>query len=176
MTGYRFAALAGLVALALSACDQPEQGQSGQGAETPSAKSGAFQMQPGKYRTTVGVEQLEIADMPPAAADQLKAMMGEAAAETSCLTPERAARGVDVIKEQIARGKCRFDRFDAQGGKLDASFSCQTGDRMEMRATSSGTYSNTGLSVRVDGKLTGPGGRSMHIVQTIETARVGECT
>ena len=168
-----------LAALVLTACGQ--SGNQDQAARTADkAQSGAsetpFQMQPGRYHATVTTEALEIPGMPAAMADQVKSMMGPAAGEDGCITPVRAARGIDVVKEQMARGQCRFDRFVARDGKVDAAFTCQTGEGMAMQATSGGTYSPTGLTVRVDGTLSGPGGKTMHVVQVVKTARIGDCT
>lgn len=178
MIGIRKAGLLCLTALSLVACGKAERAPQGQDPETALQEAGdaAFQLQPGKYRTTVSVEKIEIPGMPTAMADQMKAMMGKAAAEESCVTPERAARGLEVMKQQMARGKCRFERFAAQDGKLDSAFTCQTGDGMTMQASSSGTYSATGSNLRVDGQLSGPDGKTMHVVQTVMTERVGDCT
>lgn len=178
MIRIRTAALLCMTALSLAACGKTGKETAGEDPQTAlnDASEVAFQLQPGKYRTTVSVEKIEIPGMPAAMADQMKAMMDKAASEESCVTPERAARGLDVMKEQMARGKCRFERFTARDGKLDSAFTCQTGDGMTMQASSSGTYSETGSSLRVDGQLSGPGGKTMHVVQTVKTERVGDCT
>ena len=167
-----------LVALALSACGpSAREDQAGDAANKAhdAAAATAFQMQPGRYRTTVAVESIEIPGMPAAMAGQMKAMMDKASAQESCVTPQRAARGLDVVKEQMARGQCSYARFDAADGKLDAAFTCQTGEGMAMTATSRGTYSSTGSTVKVDAALTGPQGKTMHVVQTVTTERIGDC-
>lgn len=170
------AAFASAAAWALCACGPGDKEPPGQGPEATGAPPGAFQLQPGKYRTNVHVEKIEIPGMPIAMADQMKAMMGKAAAEDSCITPERAARGHEVFKQQIARGKCRFERFQADAGKLDSAFICQTGDGMTMEATSRGTYSSSGSEMRTDARLTGPDGKTMHVVQTVKAQRIGDCS
>lgn len=165
--------------LSLSACNQsgPEdQAGNATGKAHDAAAETAFQMQPGRYRTTVTVESIEIPGMPAAMAGQMKAMMAKASAQESCVTPQRAARGLDVVKEQMARGQCSYARFDAADGKLDAAFTCQTGEGMAMTATSRGTYSGTGSTVKVDAALSGPQGKTMHVVQTVTTERIGDCT
>lgn len=170
------AAIASAGALALSACGSGGKEPPGQGPEATGAPAGAFKLQPGKYRTSVSVEKIEIPGLPIAMADQMKAMMGKATAEDSCITPERAARGHEVLKQQIARGKCRFDRFKADAGELDSVFTCQTGDGMRMEATSRGTYSSTRSEMRIDGRLTGPGGKTMHVIQAVKSERIGDCS
>lgn len=167
-----------LVALALSACGpsaREDQAGDATGNSQDAAAETAFQMQPGRYRTTVSVESIEIPGMPAAMADQMMAMMAKASAQESCITPQRAQRGLDVVKEQMARGQCNYARFDAAEGKLDAAFTCQTGEGMAMTATSRGTYSSTGSTVKVDAALSGPQGKTMHVVQTVTTERIGDC-
>ena len=167
-----------LVALALSACNQSGPEDQAGGAASKAQDAGAqtaFQLQPGRYRTTVTVDSLEIPGMPAGMADQMKAMMARASAQESCITPQRAERGLDVVKEQMARGQCNYARFDAAEGKLDAAFTCQTGEGMAMTATSRGTYSSTGSTVKVDAALSGPQGKTMHVVQTVTTERIGDC-
>lgn len=170
------AAIASAAALALSACGSGGKEPPGQGPEATGAPAGAFQLQPGKYRTSVSVEKIEIPGMPIAMADQMTAMMGRAAAEDSCITPERAAQGLEVLKQQIARGKCRFGRFQADAGTLDSAFTCETGDGMTMEATSRGTYSSTRSEMRIDGRLIGPGEKTMRVIQTVNSERIGDCS
>lgn len=170
------AAIASVAALALSACGPGGKEPPDEGPEATGAPPGAFQFQPGKYRTSVSVEKIEIPGMPIAMSDQMKAMMGKAAAEDSCITPERGARGLEVLKQQIARGKCRFERFQADAGKLDSAFTCQTGDGMTMEATSRGTYSSTRSEMRIDGRLIGPGEKTMRVIQTVNSERIGDCS
>ncbi|MEN9924270.1 MAG: hypothetical protein RL268_396 [Pseudomonadota bacterium] len=168
-----------IAALALTACNQsgPEdQAGNATGKAHDAAAETAFQMQPGRYRTTVTVESIEIPGMPAAMAEQMKAMMAKASAQESCVTPQRAAHGLDVVKEQMARGQCSYARFDTAEGKLAAAFTCQTGEGMAMTATSRGTYSGTGSTVKVDAALSGPQGKTMHVVQTVTTERIGDCT
>lgn len=170
------AAIASAAALALSACGPGDKGAPGQGPEATGGPPGAFQLQPGTYRTSVSVEKIEMPGMPIAMADQMKAMMGKAAAEDSCITPERAAHGLEVLKQQIARGKCRFERFQADAGNLETAFTCQTGDGMRMEATSRGTYSSTRSEMRIDGRLIGPGGKTLHVIHTVKSERIGDCS
>ncbi len=164
--------------LSLSACNQSgpgDQAGNATGKAQDVAADAAFQMQPGRYRAKVSVESIEIPGMPAAMAGQMKAMMDKASAQESCVTPQRAARGLDVVKDQMARGQCRYTRFDAVDGKLETAFTCQTGEGMAMTATSRGNYSDTGSTIKVDAVLTGPQGRTMHVVQTVVTERVGDC-
>ncbi len=172
--------LCALSALALGACGQSASddktgGGSGKTALENAAEV-AFQMQPGKYRTTMAIQKIEVPGMPPQMAERMKAMMSKAASAESCVTPEAAKRGLDVMKEQMAKGKCQFEKFEASGGTLDTAFTCQSGQGLTMKATSHGTFSPTGSQVQVVRDMAGPGGKTMHVEQTVTTERVGECS
>ncbi len=168
-----------IAALALAACGKsaPDSEAAGSAAGTALEKAAevAFQMQPGKYRTSVAIQKVEIPGMPPQMAEQMKAMMSKNSSSESCITPERAAKGVEVMKEQMAKGQCIFDKFEATGGTVDAAFTCKSGDNMTVKATSKGSYTPTGSVVRATGDMTGPGGKTIHIEHIITTERIGDC-
>ena len=168
-----------LAALALAACGksatESETAASGGSSALEKAAEVAFQMQPGKYRTSVAIQKFEIPGMPPQAAEQMKAMMSKNSSSESCITPDRAAKGIEVMKEQMAKGQCSFGKFEATGGTVDAAFTCKSGDQMTVKATSKGTYTPTGSVVRATGDMTGPGGKTIHIEHIITTERIGDC-
>lgn len=173
--------LLALSAAALAACGQSVSDSADGGAAAgkdalANAAEVAFQMKPGKYRTTVTIDKIEIPGMPGGMGDQMKAMLSKAANHESCVSPEQAARGVEIMKEQMARGQCQFDKFEASGGKIDSAFTCKTAEGMQMRAASTGTYSDTGSTVSAKGEMTGPGGVQMRVEQTMVTERIGDCT
>lgn len=165
-----------LIALTLGACGKsaPDE-QAAAGGALEKAVEVAFQMQPGKYRTSVVVQKVEVPGMPANVADQMKAMMSKNASSESCITPDRAAKGVEVMKEQMAKGQCTFDKFDATGGTVDAAFTCKSGEQMTVKATSKGSYTPTGSVIQATGDMIGPGGKSIHIEHTITTERIGDC-
>lgn len=168
---------AALAACGQSASDSAEGGAAAAGKDAlANAAEVAFQMQPGKYRTTVTINKIEIPGMPGGMGDQMKAMLSKAANHESCVSSEQAARGIEIMKEQMARGQCQFDKFEASGGKLDSVFTCKTAEGMEMRAASTGTYSDTGSTVSAKGEMTGPGGVQMRVEQTMVTERIGDCS
>lgn len=166
---------AALAACGQSATDSAEGGAAAGKDALANAAEVAFQMQPGKYRTTVTIDKIEIPGMPGGMGDQMKAMLSKAANHESCVSPEQAKRGLEIMKEQMARGQCQFDKFEASGGKLDSVFTCKTAEGMEMRAASTGTYSDTGSTVSAKGEMTGPGGVQMRVEQTMVTERIGDC-
>lgn len=165
-----------LAALALAACGKSASDDPAtSGTAMEKAAEMAFQMQPGKYRTSMVVKKIELPGMPPQMAEQMKAMMSKNATSESCVTPDRAAKGVELMKEQMSKGQCSFDKFDASGGKVDAAFTCKSGDQMTLKATSKGTYTPTGSIIEASGTMEGPGGKTMQIEHVITTERIGDC-
>ena len=169
-----------LAAAALAACGKPApEGQSAAssgGDPLKAATEMAFRFEPGKYRTTIAFQKVEIPGLPAAAAEQMKAAMGKATASEHCITPESAAKGVEAMKEHMGKGKCKFESFNARGGSVDSVFSCQAGQGMTMRASSKGTYTTTGSKVAAKVDMSGPGGSGMRIEQTMITTRIGDCS
>jgi Protein of unknown function (DUF3617) len=82
---------------------------------------------------------------------------------------------VEAMKEQMGKGQCKFESFNARGGTIDSVFSCEAGPGTTMRATSQGTYTPTGSKVAAKVDLTGPGGKGMHLEQTMTMTRIGDC-
>lgn len=172
-----------LSALALAACGKSNSGADGtsaaQGANIDPAKAAAqmaFQFQPGMYRTAINIDKIDIPGMPPAALEQMKGMMGKATKVEHCVSPDQAAKGLEVMKEHMGKGKCQFEKFEANGGTVDSIMVCDGGQGAKIRTASHGTYTPTGSVVKGVGDMTGPGGKSMHIEETVTMERIGDCT
>lgn len=175
-----FPLLVVLAALALAGCGQSATDKAAEGGSSAdpakAAAEMAFQFQPGKYRTTVEFGKVEMPGMPPAMVEQMKAMMTRTTSSEYCVSPDQAAKGMDVMKEQMGKGQCQFEKFEARGGTVESVFSCQTGQGMNLRSASKGSYSKTGSQVAVTSDMTIPGGKSMHLEQTVTMERIGDCT
>lgn len=174
----RTAAVLTLAALTLAGCGKSAPDGSGKPASADVGKQAAevaFQFEPGKYRTTITVHKVEMPGAPPAAAAQIQAMMSKGHKSEHCMTKEQASKGMEAMKETMAKGKCSFEKFEASGGKVSSVFACQTGQGQGMRAESQGTYTPTGSEVfiKVDNAM--PGGKSMHMEQTVKSERIGDC-
>jgi hypothetical protein len=175
----RFAMLAA-AALALAGCSKASDDAAGSGGTSvdpaKAAAEMAFQFKPGKYRTTIEIQKFEIPGMPAAFAGQMKAMMSKEAASEYCVSPEQATRGLEIMKEQMGKGKCQFERFDAKAGSVDSVFTCNSGEGMQLRSVSKGTYTETGSRAAVTADMSMPGGKAMHVEQTVTMERIGDCT
>ena len=166
-------------AIGLAGCNQASNETTEAGGESvdpaEAAAEMAFQFKPGKYRTSIEIQRIDIPGMPAAMAGQMKAMMSQKTSSEYCISPEQAKRGLEVMKEHMSKGKCRFDQFDAKAGSVDSIFVCDTAEAMQLRAVSKGTYTETGSQAAVKADMTMPGGKSMHIEQTVTMERIGEC-
>jgi Protein of unknown function (DUF3617) len=170
--------LAALAVLVLAGCGKsaPDEGAAGAGGDPiKAAEEVAFRFEPGKYRTTVTFQKVEIPGMPAGMAEQMKASLAKTTSNEHCITPESAAKGVEAMKEHMGKGQCKFESFNARGGTVDSAFSCEAGQGMTMRATSQGTYTSTSSKVAAKVDMSGPVGKGMHLEQTMITERIGDC-
>ena len=170
-------ALAMITLLALSACNKAPKNGAGDPAAGAKAMAAAddFHIQPGLYRTTIDLKEINVPDLPP----QVLAMMKQRMMEkpiTYCVTPEDAAKGLDAMKNQLGKGKCQFDSFNAADGKLDANFTCDVGGKGSMKVASHGNYTDTGSVTTASVDMAMAGVSKMHLEQVNTTTRIGDCT
>lgn len=131
-------------------------------------------VRPGKWTSTVTIQELSAPGMPPQLVEQMKAHMGRSQTSESCLTEEQAKRP----SAEFFGGKneqCRYDHFTMGGGKIDATMRCS-----EQGATSvmemAGTYSPETYSMTMKTTVEGggaPAGTTMRM--KVESRRIGEC-
>lgn len=130
-------------------------------------------VKPGKWVSTVTVEQVDMPGMPPEAAQRMKSMLAEARTAETCLTEQ----DVKKPKEDFFAGndQCRYDHFTMAKGQIDAAMRCSqegVSQRMEMN----GTYSPTSYEMRMKSRTEGgPGGEAMTMQMKVDAKRVGEC-
>ena len=164
--------------LALGACGKGTDPGSDTAAKATAAVAGVH-FQPGLYQSKIDIKQLDIPGMPPPVIAAMRSRMLEQPL-TYCVTPEEAAKGAEVMKQHMGKGQCQFDKFDAAGGKLASSMTCQLGGKGTMQIEAHGTYTDTGsvTSSTLDMAPDGPAGAAgkMHIEQVTTTTRIGDCT
>lgn len=167
-----------LSTFALSACGKSGTDNEAGGKPAEASKSAtevAFQFQPGQYRTSIIIDKFDIPGVPAAAQEQMKRAMAKPMSLEYCMSPEKAGMGVEAMKENMAKGKCQFEKFEAKGGTVETVMVCDNGAAGTLRSTSSGTYTPTGSLIKATGEMAGPGGQKMHIEQTIKMERIGDC-
>ncbi len=129
---------------------------------------------PGKWVSTVTVEQMTMPGLPPEAARQMQKMVAQTHSSESCLTPEEARQ---------PRGKffggndsCRYDRFTMGRGRIDAEMRCSAGGSTQVMKMA-GTYSPDRYEMRMKSLTEGTGaGAGVSMQMKVEAKRVGECT
>lgn len=165
-------------ALALGACGQSGSDGTANGGSTDPARTAAemsFGFQPGQYRTTISIDKIDVPGLPAAMLDQMKGAIGRPIKVEYCMSPEQAGKGAEAMKEHMAKGKCQFEKFEASAGKVESTMVCES-QGGTIRTTSKGNYTPTRSVIRGSGDLAAPGGRKMHIEQTVTMERIGDCT
>jgi hypothetical protein len=92
-----------------------------------------------------------------------------------CLTAEEAAKGYERMAQQSQDGDCTFERFDVDGGTIDAAMSCpvQGGGSMNMTIEGTGRETSSDFTMRMEGDMGGSAPGSMTIKAQHE--RIGDC-
>jgi len=131
-------------------------------------------IRPGKWQSTMTLEQMDTPGMPPEAKEQMKQMFANARVTETCVTPEEAKQ--PNPKMFAGNDQCRYDHFTMGKGKIDAKMHCdQQGVSQTM--TMAGTYGPEAYAMHMTSKTEGgPGGESMSMKMRVEAKRVGECT
>lgn len=169
-----------VVVLSLTACNKagsPSGAASGDPAAYAKAAAEAaadIHFQPGLYQAKVEIKQLDMPGLPPEVVTAMKTRMLDKPL-AYCLTPQDAAKGVQVMKERMGKGQCQFDKFNASGGAMDSEMTCQMGGKGSMHAVAHGTYTDTGSVTASSVDMAMGGASKMHMEQVTTTIRVGDC-
>lgn len=129
---------------------------------------------PGKWVSTVSIEDMSMPGMPPQAAEQMKKMVAETRTSETCLTAEEAKQPKATFF--AGNEQCRYDHFTMGGGKIDARMRCSQGGAtqvMEMAGTYSADHYQMRMKSRTQGTTDDEG---MSMAMTVEAKRVGACT
>ena len=131
-------------------------------------------IRPGRWQSTMTLEQMDTPGIPPEAQAQMKKMFSQARVTENCVTPEEAKQ--PNPKMFAGNEQCRYDHFTMGKGKIDAKMHCdQQGVAQTM--TMAGTYGPDAYSMRMTSRTEGGGaGESMSMKMRVEAKRIGECT
>ena len=131
-------------------------------------------IRPGKWQSTMTIEDMSMPGMPAEAQAQMKKMFAQARVTESCVTPEEARN--PKPKMFAGNDQCRYDHFTMGGGKIDAEMHC-TQQGVSQAMTMAGTYSPEAYSMHMT--TTSQGGPSaqgnLSMKMKVEARRVGEC-
>ena len=168
-----------MVSLALAACgSEAPESESGDGLSMEEvaerAQGSAVKPEPGRYRLTMDVLEIDIPGAPPEAADMMRGMMGGQSQEY-CLTQADVDRGFEEMARQGQDENCNFDRFDIDGGDIDAKMSCDIPGQgaITMTMVGSATSTSSEMEMTMQGNMTGMGEST--ITMKASHDRVGEC-
>ncbi|HET9811275.1 MAG TPA: DUF3617 domain-containing protein [Sphingomicrobium sp.] len=129
---------------------------------------------PGKWRSTVTIEQMAIPGMPAAAAEEMKRMVAQTHTAETCLTPEEARQPKGGFFG--GNDQCRYDHFTMSGGKIDAQMHCEQAGGTQVMAMT-GTYSADAYTMRMKSTMDGgAGGEPIAMQMKVEAQRIGDCT
>ncbi|MWV28570.1 DUF3617 family protein [Erythrobacter sp. GH3-10] len=137
--------------------------------------------QPGEYRTTGELVEL---DIPGASEDELQMMrgimeQGATQQRTFCMTQEEADDGYREFLENLQQGsdECQFTDFAVSGNKLDATMACDDGKGSTGTMAFGGTISETSQDMTVTMDMKNPASDgAMRMVMRTQSERVGDCT
>lgn len=171
-------ALAIATILPLAACGQ-EPAQQSPDQPVAEAVAKAPQPEPGQYRVTMTVSNIAFPGMDGAMNNKAKSMFG-GTGQTSefCLTPAEAQKGQEEFYKRTAEGDCKYEKFSATGGSIDAVMVCQTGKGMTARTEMKGTFSavRSDLTLKTQSQVPGAPGGGMSMDARIVSERIGDCT
>lgn len=169
--------LVSLAALALAGCssgaDSDGDGKvSNDEAAAETAK--ATLPEPGLYKISVEIEEMNIPGMPAGMAEQMKKSTAAQMTVENCLTE---ADRENMVKEMAPKGdECTYDKYDLSGGKIDAKMTCKTPDGGTAVTTMAGTVSSTGVEMVMENTITGGSAQAgTHMKMRMKNQRIGEC-
>jgi hypothetical protein len=131
-------------------------------------------IRPGKWQSTMTIEQMDMPGMPPEAREQMKSMLANSRVTETCVTPEEAKQ--PNPKMFAGNDQCRYDHFTMGKGKIDAEMHCEQ-QGVSQRMTMAGSYRPEAYSMHMTSRSEGgPAGAAMSMKMRVEAKRVGDCT
>lgn len=173
-----FAAPLALLALAGCGEAEPEGTNADDGgisqSEVAERARDTVQPQPGQYRAVMQVLEVDIPGAPAGAGDMLRQMM-DGQAHEYCLTQADVDKGYEEMARQSQDGDCTFQRFDVDGGEIDALMQCtgEQGNTIQMAMTGTATPTSSVMNMTMTGDMAGMGDSTLRMKATHE--RVGDC-
>lgn len=165
-------------ALSLAACgSEPDAAGDISKEEVAERAEEAVKLEPGQYRTTLEFVSIDVPGAPEGAVAAIERSMKERSSVSEfCLTPEEAAKGgFQQVAMNSNDADCRTERFDVDGGEIDAEMSCTGVDgsvaRMTLRGT--GTRTSSDMTMIVEGQQMGVAKGT--ITMRARNQRIGDC-
>jgi hypothetical protein len=177
----RLIVLAAVSTLALAGCGSSNVDANGDGkisVEEAAAKSkDIVKPEPGKYRNSVEILNMEMPGAPKEMQDMIK-QRTSAGPQVSeyCLTKEEADKGFEeMAKKAQEDDACSFEKFEAEGGRIDAVMNCSAPGRGTARITLNGTGTKTSSDMTMTMETKPESGPSMKMSMKSTQERIGDC-
>ena len=143
-------------------------------AKVRAAGGGSSFVRPGKWVSTVTIQEMNVPGMPPEFTARMKEQMAQAREYESCLTPEEAKKPKEGFFAGVDKS-CKYDHFEMTGGKIDATMRCNR-EGMSQTMIMAGTYSDERYDMQMSSTMQGAGPRGgMALKMRVDSKRVGEC-
>ncbi len=174
--------ISAVTAMSLAACGSPDADADGDGEismEEAAAKAeDMVKPLPGKYRGTVEFVDVQMPGAPQQIQDMMRSMLDQGPqTHEFCLSEEEAEKGFEEMARQAQDdgADCSFERFDGEGGDIDAVMTCDIQGQGTVRMTMQGTGTETSsdMTMTMEGK--GPEGRTMTMTMQNSQQRIGDC-
>ena len=147
--------------------------------EVVAEAAGAIKPQPGLYRTSFEMLELNVPGMPDAVKQQMQAQMGgTGAARTStfCLTPEEAAaNGAEQMAKNMAEGNCTVGRFAVSGGTISTEMTCTGAGGATSHVVMDGQMTATTSTMTMTNEMEMAGMGKMQMKARTTSERIGDC-
>ncbi|KHK93717.1 hypothetical protein LK12_04080 [Novosphingobium malaysiense] len=134
--------------------------------------------EPGAYKQTVEIVDMQVPGLPDSASAQMKNMMKKVETHTLCITEEDAEQSYKDMFENVGQdGDCSYTKFDVSGGRLDAQMQCSTPESGQATMTMNGTVGETNSDIMIGMDVTGSQGPmgNMKMKMHMISERTGEC-
>lgn len=128
---------------------------------------------PGRWETSMEVQDISIPGMPPEVKQQMQSAMGQGKSFATCVTPEEAKRPKEDFFAGQDAPNCRYDNFAMGNGRIDLTMTCKE-DAGTRRMAMTGTYGDDAYTMNMDMSAPGRGG-AMTMKATVKGRRVGDC-
>ncbi len=164
----------------LSACGESEQSEPVAVNDIVTEAQKLNKPMPGKYRSTAKLLEIDVPGMPPSVVAQMKDQMSEMQRQTSeqCLTKAQVDKGwEDMVKNMnnaTEDADCQFDRFNVDGGNLDAQMTCTAAAGVAAKIAMTGKMEPEKQVMTMNVSQSG-GPTQMNMKMEITNERIGEC-
>ena len=165
----------------LAACGSPDADADGDGTitmdEAAEKSKDLVKPEPGKYRATVEMVNVEVPGAPKEMQEMMKRMISVGPqTHEYCLTKEQAAKGFEEMARQSNKNDdCSFEKFDAEGGNIDAVMNCSRQGQGSARMTMQGTGTSTSSTMTMTMDAKAPDGKTMKMTMKSSQERIGDC-